>query len=41
MKTVKVGEATLKLVRFRELIDSYAEYLRKNPDLSWLFREVC
>jgi len=33
MKTVKVGEAILKLVRLRELIDLYIEYLRKNPDL--------
>ena len=33
MKTVKVGEATLKLVKLRELIDFYVEYLKKNPDL--------
>jgi len=33
MKTVKVGEATLKLVRLRELVDLYTEYLKKNPDL--------
>jgi len=33
MKTVKVGEGTLKLVRLRELIDLYTEYLTKNPDL--------
>jgi len=33
MKTVKVREAILKLVMLRELIDLYAEYLRKNPDL--------
>jgi len=33
MKTVTVGEATLKLVRLRELIDLYTEYLQKNPDL--------
>jgi aminoglycoside 3-N-acetyltransferase len=33
MKTVKVGKATLKLIRLRELIDLYVEYLRKNPDL--------
>jgi aminoglycoside N3'-acetyltransferase len=33
MKTVKVGEATLKLVRLRELIDLYVEYLEKDPDL--------
>jgi aminoglycoside 3-N-acetyltransferase len=33
MKTVKVGEATLKLIRLRELIDLYTEYLTKNPDL--------
>jgi len=31
MKTIKVGEATLKLVRLRELIDLYVEYLRKTP----------
>jgi len=33
MKIVKVGNATLKLVRLRELIDLYVEYLRKDPDL--------
>jgi len=33
MKTVKVGNASLKLVRLRELIDLYVEYLEKNPDL--------
>ncbi len=32
MKTVKVEEATLKLVRLRELIALYVEYLRENPD---------
>jgi len=33
MKSVKVGEATLRLVRLRELIDLYVEYLKKDPDL--------
>ncbi len=33
MKTVKVGESTLKLVKLRELIDLYVEYLKKDPDL--------
>jgi len=33
MKTVKIGEATVKLLRLRELIDLYAESLRKTPDL--------
>jgi aminoglycoside N3'-acetyltransferase len=33
MKTLKVGDATLKLVKLRELIDLYAEYLEKDPDL--------
>lgn len=33
MKTVKVGEATLKLVKLRDLIELYVEYLRKNPDI--------
>jgi aminoglycoside 3-N-acetyltransferase len=33
MKTVKIGEATIRFLRLRELIDLYAEYLRKNPDL--------
>ena len=33
MKTVKIGEATVKLIRLRELIDLYAAHLRKNPDL--------
>jgi aminoglycoside 3-N-acetyltransferase len=33
MKTVKVGDATLKLVKLRQLIDLYVEYLEKDPDL--------
>jgi len=33
MKTVKVGEATLRLVKLQELIDLYVEYLKKDPDL--------
>jgi len=33
MKTITIGEATVKMLRLRELIDLYAEYLRKNPDL--------
>jgi len=33
MKTVKVGEATLKLLRIGELVNLYTEYLKKNPDL--------
>jgi aminoglycoside 3-N-acetyltransferase len=33
MKTVKVGDASLKLVKLRELIDLYVEYLEKDPDL--------
>jgi len=33
MKTVKVGEATLRLVMLGELIGLYTEYLTKNPDL--------
>lgn len=33
MKSVKVGEATLRLVRLRELIDLYVEYLKKDPNL--------
>ncbi len=33
IRSVKIGEATVKLLRLRELIDLYAEYLRKNPDL--------
>lgn len=32
VKTIKVGEARLKLVRLRELIDLYVECLGKNPD---------
>lgn len=32
MKRVKVGEATLKLVKLRDLIDLYAEYLKRYPD---------
>jgi len=33
MKTVRIGEATVKLLRLRELIDLYAEYLRRDPDI--------
>ena len=33
MKTVRIGEAEVKLLRLRELIDLYAEYLRRNPDV--------
>ena len=33
MKTVKVGESTLKLIKLRELIDLYVEHLKKDPDL--------
>jgi aminoglycoside 3-N-acetyltransferase len=33
MKTARAGEATLTLVRLRELIDLYVEYLEKDPDL--------
>lgn len=33
MKSVKVGEATLRLLRLRKLVDLYAEYLMKDPDL--------
>jgi aminoglycoside 3-N-acetyltransferase len=33
MKTVKVGEAAFRLVRLRELVDLYTEYLTKNPAL--------
>ena len=33
MKTVKIGESTVKLLKLRELTHLYAEYLRKDPDL--------
>jgi len=33
MKTIKVGKATLRLVKLRELIDLYVAYLERNPDL--------
>lgn len=33
MKTTKIGETTVKLLRLRELINLYAEYLRKDPDI--------
>lgn len=33
IKTVKVGEATLELIKLRELIDLYVEYLNMDPDL--------
>lgn len=32
IKSVKVGKATLKLVKLKELVDLYTEYLQKNPD---------
>ena len=32
MKTVEVGDAILKLIKLRDLIELYAECLRKNPD---------
>lgn len=38
MKTIRIGEAEVKLVRLRELIDLYAEYLRKNPDVFYTNR---
>jgi len=37
MKTVKVGESTLRLVKLKELIDLYVEYLEKDPDLFYSF----
>ena len=33
MKSVMVGEATLRLLRLRKLIDLYAEYMKNDPDL--------
>jgi len=33
MKVVKVGESNLRLVKLRELIELYVEYLEKDPDL--------
>jgi len=33
MKTVKVGKATLKLVKLKDLINLYTEHLRRNPDI--------
>lgn len=33
MKIVKIGEAAVKMLRLRELIDLYAEYLRRDPDV--------
>jgi len=33
MKTAKIGETAVKLLRLRELINLYAEYLRRNLDL--------
>ena len=32
MKLTKIGEATVKLLRLRDLIDLYAHYLRTDPD---------
>jgi len=36
MKTTTVGKATLSLMKLTELIDLYAEYLEKDPDLFYL-----
>ena len=33
MKMMKIGGSTVKLLRLRELIDLYADYLRKDPDV--------
>jgi len=33
VKTVRIGEATVKLLRLRELIDLYTEYLKRDPDI--------
>ncbi|MFC1715499.1 AAC(3) family N-acetyltransferase [Candidatus Poribacteria bacterium] len=33
MKMTEIGEATVKLLRLRELIDLYADYLRRDPDM--------
>lgn len=33
MKTTKIGDAPVKFLRLKELIDLYAEYLRNKPDL--------
>lgn len=33
MKTAKVGDASLKLIKLKELIDLYVEYLEREPDL--------
>lgn len=32
MKTTKIGRSEVKLLRLKELIELYAEYLRKNPE---------
>jgi aminoglycoside N3'-acetyltransferase len=32
MKTVRIGKATVKLVKLRDLIDLYVEYLENDPD---------
>lgn len=38
MKTVTIGEAKVKLLRLSELIDLYAEYLGKNPELFYTMK---
>jgi len=40
LKTTKVGEATLKLARLKELIDLYADYLTKTPDMFYRAEKV-
>ena len=40
MKTVEIGEATLRLVKLRELIDLYVECLERNPDLFYFTSEA-
>ena len=37
-KEVKIGEAEVKLFRLKELIDLYAEYLRKNPEIFYAIK---
>jgi len=32
IKTVKIGKATVKIARLRDMIDLFAEYLKRNPD---------
>jgi len=40
MRVIKVGKSALRLVKLRELIELYVEYLEKNPDIFYSILET-